>query len=129
MISRALTREGASPWVPGMFYKAVVQTVLLYGSETWVQTDSMDQVLAGFHNRAARRLAGMYPKLINGQWEQPPVVEALEAASLLPMDVYLTRRRARMLQLVQGQPVYDLCSTTERLPGTPTKTKFLWDQH
>ena len=129
MISRVLTREGANPRVSGMFYKAVVQSVLLYGSETWVRTQSMDQMLAGFHHRAARRLAGMYPKLIDGQWEYPPVAEALEAASLHPMDVYLARRRAGLLALIGARPVYDLCRNTERLPGTPTQTSVWWDQH
>jgi hypothetical protein len=33
-ISRVLTREGATPRVSAMFYKVVIQTVLLYGSET-----------------------------------------------------------------------------------------------
>ena len=33
-----LGQEGADPGVSGMFFKAVVQTVLLFGSETWVLT-------------------------------------------------------------------------------------------
>jgi hypothetical protein len=35
-ISRVLIRDGATPRISSMFYKAVVQSVLLYGSETWV---------------------------------------------------------------------------------------------
>ncbi|KAL7523456.1 hypothetical protein ACHAXR_000188, partial [Thalassiosira sp. AJA248-18] len=34
-ISRVLRAENASPRVCGMFYKATVQAVLLFGSETW----------------------------------------------------------------------------------------------
>ena len=33
---RILTRDGATPMVSGMFYKAVVQSILLFGLETWV---------------------------------------------------------------------------------------------
>ena len=53
-LSRILVREGATPRVSGMFYKAVVQAVLLYGCESWVLTDKVWKVLESFHNRAAR---------------------------------------------------------------------------
>ena len=29
---------GDNPWVSGMFFKAVVNLVLIFGSETWVMT-------------------------------------------------------------------------------------------
>ena len=103
-----------------MFYKAVVQTALLYGSETWVRSQAMDKVLAGFHHRVARRLTGLYPKLQGGQWVYPPVEEALEAAALYPMDEYLTRRRNTLLPQVINRPVYGLCQSAERRTGTPT---------
>jgi hypothetical protein len=34
-VSRVLRAENASPKVCGVFYKATVQAVLLFGSETW----------------------------------------------------------------------------------------------
>lgn len=40
IVSRVLVREGSNPRTMGMFYKAVVQSVLLFGSETWVFSDS-----------------------------------------------------------------------------------------
>jgi hypothetical protein len=46
-----LTRDGATPAISGMFYKAtVVQSVLLYGCETWTskqqqQHDDIDTIL------------------------------------------------------------------------------------
>ena len=41
MVSRVLCQEGANPRAMAMFYKAVLQAVLFYGSETWVITDRM----------------------------------------------------------------------------------------
>ena len=35
-MSGILSREVATPWVPGLFFKAVIQAILLFGSETWV---------------------------------------------------------------------------------------------
>ena len=126
MISRVLAREGASPRVSGMFYKAVVQAVLLYGSETWVFTQSMYKALAGFHHRVARRLAGRMPRLEQGQWVYPPIQEALEAAGLFPMEEYITRRRNRMVDYVATRPILDICEGAMRKSGTPTGTRFWW---
>ena len=36
-----LSREGAAPQVFGLFFNAMVQTVLLFGLETWVVTSRM----------------------------------------------------------------------------------------
>lgn len=45
MLSRLLRSENIEPRVCGMFYKAVVQAVLLYSSETWALTDSQKRCL------------------------------------------------------------------------------------
>ena len=37
-MTRILSREGAALRVSGLFFKAVVQAVLLFGLETWVVT-------------------------------------------------------------------------------------------
>jgi hypothetical protein len=45
------------PKVSAVFYKAVVQSVLLYGSETWNLTKTALAWLEGFHIRAAYHMA------------------------------------------------------------------------
>jgi hypothetical protein len=50
-ISQVLIRDGATPRISSMCYKAVVQLVLLYGSETWVLSPKMPSKLEGFHKR------------------------------------------------------------------------------
>ena len=42
-----------------MIYKAVVQTVLLYESESWVVRKETLKVLEGFHHRVDQKIAGM----------------------------------------------------------------------
>ena len=61
-LSRVMKSENASPWVCGLFYKATVQAVLLFGSESWTITPAMRRGLEGFHTRAARRMTGMMPE-------------------------------------------------------------------
>ena len=128
MLSRLLVREGATPAVSGMFYKAVVQSVLLYGSETWVWSQAMVQRLRGFHNRVVRRLAGRLPRLLHGEWVYPPIEEAYEITGVQPLDVYIARRRSTFLPKVEGRPIWDLCRQAGRLHATPTRTSFYWEQ-
>ncbi len=52
-----LRRENAPPRVSAKFYKAIVQSVLLYGSETWVLSPAVMARLEGFHIRAAYWMA------------------------------------------------------------------------
>ena len=35
-MTRVMGQEGASPWVLGIIFKAMMQAVLLFGSDTWV---------------------------------------------------------------------------------------------
>ena len=72
-LAKILGREGADRRTAGRFYVAVVQVVLLFGSETWVLTPWLEKFLEGFCHRAARRMAGMGPKCQrDGIWVYPP---------------------------------------------------------
>ena len=66
-ISRVLRAGNASPQVCSMFYKATVQFVLLFGSETWYLAPSALKSLEGFHVKAAHHMTGMLPKLTSGR--------------------------------------------------------------
>ena len=52
-----------------MIYKAVIQTVLLYISESWVVTDEMLKVLEGLYHQVDQRITGMSSqKIREGGW-------------------------------------------------------------
>jgi hypothetical protein len=55
-VSRVLKREGASKKSFARFYLVIVSTVLLYGSDTWVVTRRMEEVLTSFHDRCLRHI-------------------------------------------------------------------------
>ena len=110
-----------------MFYKATVQSVLLFGSETWCLTPATLQRLEGFHVRAARRMTGRMPVLANGVWVYPKTEEVLAAAGLRSIEYYVRIRRARILKWVEARPIYRLCRAAVRKRGTPPRT-FWWEQ-
>ena len=59
MIVRVLGRMGATVQAQGSMYKALDQSVLLYGSESWVVTGEMLKVLTEFHHQVTPRIMGM----------------------------------------------------------------------
>ena len=71
---------------------AVVQAVLLFGSETWVLNPRLNKSLAGFHHWAERRMAGMGPKSKrDGTWLYPLIGAALKTVGLDEIGVYTVR--------------------------------------
>jgi hypothetical protein len=62
-VSRVLVREGADPKTAAMFYKAVVQSVLLYGCETW-DTSPTVLALSGFQQSGAAAF-GSQPSVLS----------------------------------------------------------------
>ena len=81
MVSRVMEKAGTTVQARAMIYKAVVQTVLLYGSKSWMITGAMMKVLEAFHHHIARRLPGkMYPRLSEERWGFNLTEAAIEAA-------------------------------------------------
>ena len=65
-VSKVLQAQNAPSRISAKFYKAVVQLLLLYSSETWVISKSVLARLEGFHIRAAYKMAKQ-----NVPWRSP----------------------------------------------------------
>jgi hypothetical protein len=88
-ISCILRAENASPKVCGVFYKATVQAVLLFESETWKLFPSSLKSLEGFHIWAAHCMAGKMPAWNpDGMWTYPSSKDVLKAVGLRTIDHY-----------------------------------------
>ena len=61
------------------------------------------------------------------EWEYPPMVAAIEAAGLYPIQEYIWRRRAIIAEQVPCHPTYELCIEEERRPGSRRVMRW-WDQ-
>ena len=107
MAARVLERTRAMVMAWGVMYKEVVQSVLLYGSDGWVVTGEMLQVLEGFRHRAAQLIMGMTS---GGEWEYPLVVKAIEAAGIHSIGMYIKRRKTTIVERVACRPIYELCT-------------------
>ena len=77
-LSHILIREGVDAQTSGKIYLAVVQSVLLYRSETWVLTPHTKRVFGGFHHRVDLRLTRRQPwKGRDGGWVYLPMEDAM----------------------------------------------------
>jgi len=118
MISRILSSEGANTRVMGLFYKAIVQSVLLFGSETWVLTKKMITALESFHHQCARTITRRYIRQnADGTWTHPNTAETLAAASLFPITEYINRRRETITPFAESRWIYRQCLQSQPLPS------------
>ena len=86
MVGKVVLKTKEMVRVKIILYKVVVQLVLLYGSESWVVTMEIIKVLEVFHHWLKRRILGMTAQsTTKGDWECPPVDEALETAGIRPI--------------------------------------------
>jgi hypothetical protein len=127
-VAQILSREGATTSTMAYFYKAVVQAVLLYGSESWVITGRMGKALASFHNRCARYISGDHIRQKpNGEWILPSTASVLEKCKLQTVEEYIRRRRRTISNLVKQRPIYEACVASTPTTGNVNQ-KVWWDQ-
>ena len=111
-----LGQKGADTQMPVKIFKAFVQAILLFGSETWVVTPHIVRTLGGFHNWVAHSLTGKNP-----QWHPDvrciyqPLIEDLEATILSLVEECTTRCHNTVSQYTTPWLVLDTCMGTERM--------------
>lgn len=124
-IGKVLSSQGVNAKTMGYFYKAIVQAVLLYGSESWTLTEGTLKKLRSFHSRVARYLTGRHIRPnADGTWNCPSSSDVLEEAGLCTIDEYIERRRVTVQQFVQDRPIYQQCLRSRAL--STNVNKVVW---
>ena len=81
-----MTKGGSEVCSRAMMYKAVANTVFLYGSEIWVVMGAMLMVIEGFNHLVDRLLVVKIDRSAGGgDQEWPPVEEVLKVEGLCPI--------------------------------------------
>ncbi len=83
-MGQVLQAEITPPKVSAKFYKAVVQSVLLYGNKTWNLTKTAMARLDWFHIRAAYRMAKRHKprRGLNQVWVYPATEDVLKECGM-----------------------------------------------
>ena len=122
------SREGADARTSGRIYLAVVKSVMIYGSESWVLTPHMKRVLGGLFHRVARRLTGRQPRRgQEGGWVYPGTEDAMAETGLQEVENYVSCRQNTVTQYIATKPIMDRCLAAKRNPG-PRAAKRWWEQ-
>jgi hypothetical protein len=109
-LSRTIRAENASSRACGIFFKATVQSILLFGSETWNLSPSSLKLLEGFHIRAAWRMAGKRPmKLPDGTWTYPNLAQVLEDVGLKTVAHYIAVCWQHIANYIVNKPIFTTC--------------------
>jgi hypothetical protein len=128
-IGQVLRRENAPPRVSAKFYKAIVQSVLLYGSETWVLSPAVLARLEGFHIHAAYRMAKEHvPRRgPNQQWVYPSSDAVLEECGMHTIGHYINVQRETIAKYVVGRSIFAECQGADQRRGSVPR-RWWWEQ-
>ena len=111
----------------GKFYKTVVQSVLLYGLETWVISASLERCLNSFHHRCARYMANEHiTQLPNGEWDCPDTARVLAICKLNPLSEYIAKRKSHLLRNY-AEPHSEVYRHCLSLSSTACRRAVWWD--
>ncbi len=90
-----------------VFYKATVQSILLFRSETWKLSPVSLKVLKGFHIRAAWCMAGKRPmKLRDGTWTYPNSVDVLKDIGLKTIAHFTAINWQHIANYIVDKPIF-----------------------
>jgi hypothetical protein len=106
-VGKVLQGENTPPTVAGKFYLAIVQTILLYGSETWVISPQAMARLEGFHIRAAWCMTQKHKprRSPRKEWVYPKLEDVLRECGMKSIAEYIQIRRQMILVYVATRPI------------------------
>jgi len=112
-----LRRENGPPRVSVKLYKAIVQSVLLYGSKTWVLSAAVVLArLKGFHIGVAYWMSRMHVPCWgpHHQWIYPPSNKVLEECRMHTIQHYIDVQRQTITWYMVERSIFAECQGADR---------------
>ena len=111
------------------FYRAVVQEIILYGTETWVLLASMKNRIEGTHTEFLQYITGKRAKqLEDGTWETPGAEGIREATGTLSERTYIERQQETVAQWMALRPLFKVFTKETGYEGGGRRRKVWWRQ-
>ena len=102
--------EGEYPRVAAMFYRSVVQGILLYGLDMWVLSSAMQKKVEGSHTSFLRHITGKRAwRIVDEMWETHWAELVQELAGTQSEMTYIGRRQETVSQWVVSRPIFEVC--------------------
>ena len=126
-IAKILKDEGADPKSMAKFYLTIVQSVLLYGAESWCISKRDLSRLNSFHLRAVRYLTGQHIRKKNDfEWEYPDHDKLLKQCGLVGIETYIQRRRGTLYKYLEDHKPDLLVAAKETRRHCKDVHKIMW---
>ena len=103
---KLLQKEGADNRFSDLFYREVIQAVLLLGLESWDLLYAMIRAVEGTHMGFLCHITGKgVRRQTDGAWETPADEEFLREVGIQSSAKYIVCRKATVVQWVALQPI------------------------
>ena len=95
----------------GNFYRVVVQSVLFFGAEIWVLTETMIQRLEVAHMIFLKQVTRKQEtRRRDGSWRQVTSEAVIQVTGTQMLREYMYRRQATVAEWVAPRPIFYLCA-------------------
>ena len=112
-----------------IFYRAVIQAVLLFGAESWALQDVIIRTVNSTHVGFLNRIMGKRSiRKYHGSWDTPASEEMLWAVGIYMADTYIGRRQSKVENWVSLQPLFGICMQETIYEGVG-RNILLWWRH
>ena len=116
-----ILQEVAYPRLVEMFYRVVVQVVLMYGSDMWVILAAMEKKVERAYTVFLRQMTVKQALRIGERmWETPGAEVVWEASGTQSAMTYIGRHQATVVQWVALQPIFEVCAGDKSYRGVDT---------
>ncbi len=118
-VGQVLRGENVMPRVAAKFYVAVIQAILLYGSETWSLSASALARLEGFQIHVVYKLAWKHRPRQGAHhvWIYPKLADVLEECGMWMIAEYIRKQCNTIAVYVATRPILEECREGERQRG------------
>ena len=128
-LAKIQKRKEANAKIISTFYKTIIQSLLLFSSETWVISSRNLEKLQSFHNKCAKQMCGNNIKLdlATNEWYQSKTENFLKKCGSLPIEFYIEQRRKTLNQYIEKRPIFRKCLISKPLQSNPNQLTW-WNQ-
>ena len=108
-LGKLLQMEGADSLVSAMFYRELMQAVLIFGLETWFLLALMSKNLERLHVGFLRKVAGSIAKRQRGRtWRSVAAVSVLKEAVTQTLGTYIDKWKSKVADWVELSPILEV---------------------
>ena len=98
----------------GIFYKAVVQAVILFVSKTWVMNPYIIRIIRGYHHQVVHWITSKKAQRdMDINWSYPPMAVLMTDVRIEELETYVSRHQRTLTQYISTIPIMYLSLEAE----------------